>query len=354
MRLGLHAGRILQGDSKMAYNDKGWDENRRRNRDRFGRDDWEGSRRNAERSGRDWMGSDDDEDYGMSERSRSMSGRDDFGRRSDWDENRQNRLQGMQDRPGQAERGGYGYGSGYGTGYGTTQRSQYGNRDRENMSFQQRQASGQYGTERSGYRYGSGSYGNEGGSRYYTGQQNSWTMPSPNQTAGYGYGGYGDDYREHGYRSGSSSDDQSRGFIARAGDEIASWFGDEEAARRREADHRGRGPKDYTRSDERIKEDANDRLTEDPRVDASHITVAVSNGELTLNGTVTSRDAKRRAEDCVEDISGVKHVQNNLRVQTQTTGTTTGTTGTSDNWATTPATGGQNATSSKSTPATPH
>ncbi|HKX77335.1 MAG TPA: BON domain-containing protein [Novosphingobium sp.] len=108
--------------------------------------------------------------------------------------------------------------------------------------------------------------------------------------------------------------DDRRGFLDRAGDEIASWFGDEDAARRRQADHRGRGPRDYIRSDERIREDANDRLTEDWRVDASGVTVAVKDGEVTLNGTVTHRNAKRRAEDLVENISGVRHVQNNLRV----------------------------------------
>ena len=37
-----------------------------------------------------------------------------------------------------------------------------------------------------------------------------------------------------------------------------------------------------------------------------------------MNGTVSRREDKRRAEDIVEDISGVKHVQNNLRVQQQT------------------------------------
>lgn len=108
---------------------------------------------------------------------------------------------------------------------------------------------------------------------------------------------------------------ENRGFLQRAGDEVASWFGDESASRRREQDHRGRGPSNYTRSDERIREDANDHLTHDWGVDATNITVSVSNGELTLDGTVDSRQAKRRAEDCVEHISGVKHVQNNLRVQ---------------------------------------
>lgn len=107
---------------------------------------------------------------------------------------------------------------------------------------------------------------------------------------------------------------ERRGFLERAGDEIASWFGDEDAARRRRMDHTGRGPSDYTRSDERIREDVNDHLTHDPAIDATNISVSVSDCEVTLNGTVHDRWAKRRAEDVVERVSGVKHVQNNLRM----------------------------------------
>jgi osmotically-inducible protein OsmY len=59
--------------------------------------------------------------------------------------------------------------------------------------------------------------------------------------------------------------------------------------------------------------------SDDWGVDASNITVAVNNGEVTLDGTVSTRLQKRRAEDCAEDVSGVKHVQNNLRVQEQST-----------------------------------
>nr|WP_314468804.1 BON domain-containing protein [uncultured Novosphingobium sp.] len=117
---------------------------------------------------------------------------------------------------------------------------------------------------------------------------------------------------------------EERGFFAKAGDEIASWFGDEEAARRREDDHRGRGPSDYTRSDERIREDVNDRLTQDWRVDATNIRVVAKDGEITLDGTVGSRNAKRRAEDLADDVTGVKHVQNNLRVTGGTNWTDTG------------------------------
>lgn len=118
-------------------------------------------------------------------------------------------------------------------------------------------------------------------------------------------------------------DSQQRGFLDRASDEVMSWFGDEDAARRRESDHRGHGPSDYTRSDDRIREDANDRLTENPRVDARNVSVSVDGGEVTLNGTVPTRDAKRRAEDCVDAISGVSHVQNNLRVQASDAASTT-------------------------------
>ncbi|MCW5734878.1 MAG: BON domain-containing protein [Enhydrobacter sp.] len=78
----------------------------------------------------------------------------------------------------------------------------------------------------------------------------------------------------------------------------------------------GKGPKGYTRSDDRIKEDVCDCLTDDHHVDATSVEVQVRNGEVTLSGTVDSREAKRRAEDLAERASGVKHVQNNLRILT--------------------------------------
>ena len=133
---------------------------------------------------------------------------------------------------------------------------------------------------------------------------------------GYGYGGRPGTYGERSY--GPHGDDD-RGFWDRASDEVQSWFGDEDAQNRRERDyehdHRGRGPRGYTRSDERIREDVCDRLSQDPRVDATDVDVKVSSGEVSLTGHVDSRMARRRAEDCAETISGVRHVQNNLRVQ---------------------------------------
>lgn len=140
----------------------------------------------------------------------------------------------------------------------------------------------------------------------------SWGSQSSGRSSGKDYG----DWREYG---------ESRGFLERAGDEIASWFGDEEAARRREQDHRGRGPSDYTRSDERIREDVNDALTNDWRLDASSIRVTVKDGEVTLEGSVSARNDKRRAEHIADDVTGVRHVQNNLRFRRDTDSVTAGT-----------------------------
>ena len=134
---------------------------------------------------------------------------------------------------------------------------------------------------------------------------------------GYGpnYGpDYGGEHRRRYNSSPSNPQDADRGMMARAGDEVLSWFGDEEAARRREEDHRGKGPKGYKRSDQRVLEDVNDRLSDDGSIDASDISVTIQDGEVTLTGTVQSKFAKRRAEDCTDAVSGVQHVQNNLRV----------------------------------------
>ena len=77
----------------------------------------------------------------------------------------------------------------------------------------------------------------------------------------------------------------------------------------------GRGPRGYQRSSERIREDVCDRLTDDPRVDASDIEVRVENGEVTLHGSVRTRDEKRFAEEVVERTSGVRDVNNHVKVK---------------------------------------
>ncbi len=73
-------------------------------------------------------------------------------------------------------------------------------------------------------------------------------------------------------------------------------------------------------------------MSDDDMLDATNITLQVQDNEVVLNGTVSERAQKRRAEDIVESISGVTHVQNNIRVSR--TGETTDTTekNKSKNW----------------------
>ena len=78
--------------------------------------------------------------------------------------------------------------------------------------------------------------------------------------------------------------------------------------------HQGRGPKNYERSDERVREDICERLARDPHVDASEITVIVKAGVVTLEGSIAERIQKHRAEDIADSCSGVKDVQNRLNV----------------------------------------
>jgi len=83
---------------------------------------------------------------------------------------------------------------------------------------------------------------------------------------------------------------------------------------RRAGEFRGRGPRGYRRSDERIRDDVCQRLTDDPHVDATDVDVTVKDREVQLSGTVQTRSEKRRAEDIIEHVAGVRDVINGLRV----------------------------------------
>ena len=179
---------------------------------------------------------------------------------------------------------------------------------------------GEYGGDRGSYAGSFSRTGEEGRGREGYGWQRGdyaredWTRERRGSDyAGTGYGGGDRDRSGYGYGDRPSNE---RGFFERAADEVSSWFGDRDAERRREQDHRGRGPRGYKRSDQRIQEDLNDRLADDPYLDASELEVSVNGGEVTLSGTVDSRQARRRAEDLAEQISGVSYVQNNIRVRT--------------------------------------
>ncbi len=133
----------------------------------------------------------------------------------------------------------------------------------------------------------------------------------------YGMSGRYDDNRfdrDTNYRT------EDRDWWDRATDEVSSWFGDDDAERRRRMDkmkgpHSGKGPKGYLRTDDKLKDDINERLYHDSHIDASDIEVQVLNGEATLTGTVENKMVKRRIEDIIESIPGITDVENRIKIK---------------------------------------
>jgi osmotically-inducible protein OsmY len=249
--------------------------NRRRDRDeeRYYRSNW------GDQYEGNFSGSDSDRDYDFGMNRRGSSGN--YGQYSNQDfRNNPNNL-------GVGSNYAYnrgGYGSNFGGEYG-----HFGSQDERNAG-----------------------YSNQYGAASYSQNRRGWGSGNPDREYSSYSGRYDRDYERSWKRD-------NRDWMDRAGDEVASWFGDEDAERRRRMDkmesgHRGRGPKNYKRSDSRIEEDINDRLSDDGWVDASDIEVKVQDGEVTLTGTTPDRFSKRRAEDIAEAISGVKNVENRVRV----------------------------------------
>ncbi|HEX4450124.1 MAG TPA: BON domain-containing protein [Kofleriaceae bacterium] len=125
------------------------------------------------------------------------------------------------------------------------------------------------------------------------------------------------------YNDGSSDRDVAHHDARFARDHRADapYYGDRDLQRRSSSrergPHYGKGPQGFTRSDERIKELVSEALHDDEHVDATGITVEVKSAEVMLSGTVDDRRTKRMAEDCALRVSGVKDVQNQLRVRDQ-------------------------------------
>ncbi len=202
------------------------------------------------------------------------------------------------------------------------------------------------------------------GSFGYPGQEGARDARMRGGFGGDGYQSYGDEYAGpgstgRGFRPSRSGAATITGDRARPGDDSSesdrfmqdrerTWslvnerhdrsnygsgpgntrFGNDATASRgevRRGEHQGRGPRGYQRSDDRIREDISERLTDDAMIDASEIEVAVQNREVTLTGTVRDRNEKRRAEDIAESVTGVAHVQNNLRIGQKQGGHATGT-----------------------------
>ncbi|MBM0108767.1 BON domain-containing protein [Steroidobacter sp. S1-65] len=191
--------------------------------------------------------------------------------------------------------------------YGGHEQGRYGQRGDYGYGGSERSRQGQgfgQGRNPSDYRPGQGGYGQGGfGQRGYSQgghSQSSAGRPS----GGRAYGEYS------GTPSGYFGEDQRRGGQGRS-----EWGS--QGQEQQSGLFRGRGPKGYKRSDDRIREEVCDCLTDDDELDASNIDVSVKDGEVTLSGFVTSREDKRRAEMLAERLSGVKEVQNSIRVQDQ-------------------------------------
>ncbi|MCA8180591.1 BON domain-containing protein [Burkholderia vietnamiensis] len=75
------------------------------------------------------------------------------------------------------------------------------------------------------------------------------------------------------------------------------------------------GPKGYTRSDERIREDVCERLARALEIDVSDVSVEVRDGCVVLEGTVPTRWMKHDIEDLSDDCMGVRDVENRVRVR---------------------------------------
>lgn len=205
-----------------------------------------------------------------------------------------------------------------------------------------------YGQQRSGYEMG---YGGPGG--YGPQSQSQFTSQ---RDFGRGYGG--DDYRQGAYAGPYGRSEpyrsQSRGMPSWEGDRsiqgegqaqrsygdysrdtrgqgpqgegrfyYGSSYGSSSQGGEQLHGFRGRGPKNYTRSDERIREDLCERLSDADEIDASNVTVTVNQSVVTLEGEVPHRSMKHWAEDMAESCSGVKDVDNRLRVRGQSQASST-------------------------------
>jgi osmotically-inducible protein OsmY len=197
---------------------------------------------------------------------------------------------------------------------GSRDYEQYGgesNYDREGSNWGDR---GRYGSRGSEFgqrdredwrdRTGETGQGLGGGMGSYTGQD--WRT---RRYSSYG-GGMGE-----GFGSGRDLPDYDRGSYERGGYQTGQSgyrgsYGAEGTAGR----FTGRGPKGYQRSDERIREDVCERLTQHSEIDASEIELQVNNGEITLTGSVEDRRQKRLAEDVAENVFGVRETHNQLRI----------------------------------------
>lgn len=145
---------------------------------------------------------------------------------------------------------------------------------------------------------GSGYYG-QGGSFGYGGGRTGGESGAALERGGQG-----------GYGMGSGMGGIAAGGYGAQGSQPNQW-----GSQQQQAQPRRRGPKNYQRSDERLRELISDRLLEDPHIDSSDVSVEVKSGEVALTGTVDDRRTKYQIEELVEQIHGVRDVDNRLKVR---------------------------------------
>lgn len=159
--------------------------------------------------------------------------------------------------------------------------------------------------------YGRG-YGRDfGGAGRNQGFDGSW---------GQGYGGSvgPSDYREgfggEAYGGGMAADDYARSFGGRGEDfgaDDRNWI--DRRAERNSGPNAGKGPKGWSRSDQRVREEVCERLTEDRLLDARGVEVSVADGVVTLRGEVPGSSDAAHAEMLARGAPGVRDVVTELR-----------------------------------------
>lgn len=141
---------------------------------------------------------------------------------------------------------------------------------------------------------------------------------------GFGYGPRGYGGPRHGgygpYGGGGSTAGRGEGWGRRmGGTDLGFGYGEHEGREPR-GPHYGKGPKNYRRSDERIREDVCETIASQGFIDATDVEVKVDEGIVTLTGTVAQRRHKRALEQMTERVRGVDEVHNELRLQREARG----------------------------------
>ncbi len=90
-----------------------------------------------------------------------------------------------------------------------------------------------------------------------------------------------------------------------------NWSRDPRSEASRE-NHHGKGPKNFSRKDEHLKEEVCEKFLMNPDLDPEHIDVRVEEGVVILSGHVRIREDRFLAEDLARDVSGVKEVVNQI------------------------------------------